>query len=282
MQSDPPNRANDQSELRSFGRRRGRRPSDRQAALMRDVLPRVAVDLSSPPPLWGRRGNLPPPRAEGAPSVRRGEGLGVGGIPIANSSDSPPPGVPHVDAEHRSAMKGGGEAFLEIGFGGGEHLVWQARNNPDATLIGCEPFEDGVMKVLTRIADDDLKNIRLHMGDARDVLRWLPPASISRAFILFPDPWPKRKHRKRRLVNPHTLALLARVMKPGAELRIGTDIGDYARTILQAFSVQSEFTWIAAGPEDWRIRPADWPETRYEQKAEREGRRRYYFRFSRN
>ena len=273
MQSDPPNRANDQSELRSFGRRRGRRPSDRQSALMRDVLPKVAVDLSSPPPLWGRPGGgesellafgIPPTpypsprRAEGAPSARGGGRF---------------PRLPH---------KGGGEAFLEIGFGGGEHLVWPARNNPDATLIGCEPFEDGVMKVLTRIADDDLKNIRLHMGDARDVLRWLPANSISRAFILFPDPWPKRKHRKRRLVNPNTLTLLARIMKPGAELRIGTDIGDYARTILQAFSAQTDFTWIATGPEDWRIRPADWPETRYEQKAEREGRRRYYLRFSRN
>ena len=173
------------------------------------------------------------------------------------------------------------EFWLEIGFGGGEHLVWQAQHNPAVTLIGCEPFEDGVVKVLTKIEDDKLANIRLHMGDARDVLRWLPPAYISRAFILFPDPWPKRKHRKRRLVNPVTLALLARVMKPGAELRIGTDIGDYARTILQAFAEQDDFQWQANGPSDWRVRPADWPETRYEQKAEREGRVRYYLRFFR-
>ena len=250
-------------ELRSFGRRRGRRPSDRQAALMRDVLPRVAVDLTAPYIL------LPLER-------RCLEGVDEGAGSVHPSKFFIPSPQPSPQGER------GPPIWLEIGFGGGEHLVWQARNNPDATLIGCEPFEDGVMKVLTRIAHDDLKNIRLHMGDARDVLRWLPANSISRAFILFPDPWPKRKHRKRRLVNPNTLTLLARIMKPGAELRIGTDIGDYARTILQAFSAQTEFTWIAASPEDWRIRPADWPETRYEQKAEREGRRRYYLRFSRN
>ena len=215
-------------DLRSFGRRRGRKPSERQVALMHEVLPRVAVDRSAP-----------------------------------------------------SNSQGTGEKWIEIGFGGGEHLIWQAKHNPDVAIIGCEPFEDGVIKVLTKIDDDKIGNIRLHMGDARDVLRWLPEASIARAFVLFPDPWPKRKHRKRRLVNPVTLALLARVMKPGAELRIGTDIGDYARTILQAFSTQSDFDWLAEGPNDWRVRPADWPETRYEQKAEREGRARYYLRFLR-
>lgn len=182
-------------------------------------------------------------------------------------------GIPKVDVAR--------ELWLEIGFGGGEHLVWQATHNPSTSFIGCEPFEDGVVKVLTAIDEGNIGNIRLHMGDARDVLRWLAPHSISRAFILFPDPWPKRKHRKRRLVNPGTLGLLARVMKPGAELRIGTDIGDYARTMLEAFRGQEAFAWQAESPDDWRIRPADWPPTRYEQKAEREGRRRYYFRFLR-
>jgi tRNA (guanine-N7-)-methyltransferase len=214
-------------ELRSFGRRRGRKASDRQQALKLETLPRVAVDFTAP--------------------------------------------APH----------GPGQVFLEIGFGGGEHLLWQARHNLSATLIGCEPFEDGVVKVLKAIDEQKLGNIRLHMGDARDVLRWLAPQSISRAFILFPDPWPKRKHRKRRLVNPATLALLARVIKPGGELRIGTDIGDYARTMLEAFRGQEAFAWQAQSPLDWRIRPDDWPPTRYEQKAEREGRCRYYFRFLR-
>lgn len=222
-------------ELRTFGRRKGRKASPRQAALKDTVLPRVALDLSAPS---GR--------------LSRGESEG--------------------------ATK---NLFLEIGFGGAEHLVWQARHNPDVTLIGCEPFEDGVMKALDAIQSGPIDNIRIHMGDARDVLRWLPDASIARAFVLFPDPWPKRKHQKRRLVNPQTLALLARVLKPGAELRFGTDIGDYARSALEAFQREPRFKWLADRPADWRIRPADWPETRYEAKAEREGRRRYYFRFER-
>ena len=216
------------SELRSYGRRRGRKPSDRQADLLRVLLPQVALKVSDP----------------------------TGLTPT--------------------------QTWLEIGFGGGEHLVWQAAHNPHVSYIGCEPFEDGVVKVLNKIDSDKLSNIRLHMGDAREVLRWLPEASIARAFILFPDPWPKRKHRKRRLVNPDTLALMARVMKPGAELRIGTDIADYARTMLLAFQDEPRFQWQAASPEDWRVRPLDWPETRYEQKAEREGRRRYYLKFARS
>jgi tRNA (guanine-N7-)-methyltransferase len=222
-------------DLRSYGRRKGRKASPRQAALLRDVLPKVAVDLSAP------SGQLPTGESEGANE----------------------------------------RLFLEIGFGGGEHLIWQARANPGVTLIGCEPFEDGVVKVLDVIDRDKLNNIRLHMGDARDVLRWLPEVSIARAFILFPDPWPKRKQQKRRLVNPQTLALLARVMKPGAELRIGTDIGDYAHSLLEAFASEPRFKWLAERPTDWRIRPDDWPETRYEAKAAREGRVRYYFRFER-
>jgi tRNA (guanine-N7-)-methyltransferase len=214
-------------ELRSYGRRRGRKPSVRQSSLLRDDLPRLTFDAAAPP-------------------------------------------------------QGFTQTWLEIGFGGGEHLLWQARHNPDVALIGCEPFEDGVIKVLTAIATDELKNIRLHMGDARDVVRSISPASVDRAFILFPDPWPKRKHRKRRLVNPSLLGLLATAMRSGAELRIGTDIGDYARTMLEAFTVEPRFVWQAAGPGDWRVRPADWPETRYEAKAVREGRNRYYFRFLRS
>lgn len=223
------------NELRSYGRRKGRKATPRQATLLRDLLPRVAVDLAAP------SGRLPGGESEGARK----------------------------------------KLFLEIGFGGGEHLVWQAEHNPNATLIGCEPFEDGVIKVLDVIDRARIGNIRLHMGDARDVLRWLPEASIDRAYILFPDPWPKRKHQKRRLVNASTLALLARVLKPGAELRFGTDIGDYARSALEAFQREKRFRWQAEAPADWRVRPADWPETRYEAKAHREGRRCYYFRFKR-
>jgi tRNA (guanine-N7-)-methyltransferase len=173
------------------------------------------------------------------------------------------------------------DVWLEIGFGGGEHLLWQARHNPGALIIGCEPYEDGVIKVLSAIEAEGLKNLRVHMGDVRDILRALPQGALDRAFILFPDPWPKRKHRKRRLVNSSLLELLARALKPGAELRIATDIGDYARTMLEAFRSEPRFAWQAESLADWRTQPADWVETKYEAKAIEAGRRRYYFRFLR-
>lgn len=174
---------------------------------------------------------------------------------------------------------GGRELWLEIGFGGAEHLIWQARHSPDVGIIGCEPFDEGVVKAVTGIAEHGLSNVRLHADDARAVLRYLPDCSLSRVFILFPDPWPKKKHQKRRLFSPALLRLLARVMRPGAELRFGTDIGDYARTGLLALLGSRDFVWPAQSATDWRVRPDDWPETRYEAKAVREGRKRYYFRF---
>ena len=232
-------------ELRSFGRKRGRKPSPRQAQLVEEVLPRVAVDLSAP---------------------------------FSQLSYSPAPSGRLPEWEPEGAGK---RLFLEIGFGGAEHLIWQAMNNPGVMLIGCEPFLDGAVKALSAIDEHGLNNIRLHADDARPLLRWLPPASLDRVFILFPDPWPKKKHVKRRLVSKPMLDLLARVMKPGAELRIGTDIGDYARTLLLAFQQTPGFVWTATAPSDWRERPADWPPTRYEAKAIREGRRRYFLTFVR-
>ena len=189
--------------------------------------------------------------------------------------------LPRLSFDPAHAPEGFAQTWLEIGFGGGEHLLWQARHNRNVVLIGCEPFEDGVVKVLSAVTAEGLVNVRVHMGDVREILKSIAPNSIDRAFILFPDPWPKRKHRKRRLVNSSLLALLARAMRPGAELRIGTDIGDYARTMLEAFATEPNFVWQANSPADWRERPADWPETRYEAKAVREGRRRYYLRFLR-
>ena len=167
----------------------------------------------------------------------------------------------------RALCRAGREVWLEIGFGGAEHLLWQARHNPEVGLIGCEVFEDGVVKALTGVAEHALANVRLSTDDARDLLRWLPPASLGRVFVLFPDPWPKKRHVKRRLVTRAVLDLLARVMTPRAELRIATDIGDYARTILLAARRHPALAWQAEGPRDWRERPADWPQTRYEAKA---------------
>jgi tRNA (guanine-N7-)-methyltransferase len=148
-------------------------------------------------------------------------------------------------------------------------------------LIGCEPFQDGIVKALAAIERDKIGNVRLHADDARPLLRWLPRASIGRAFILFPDPWPKKRHHKRRLVSEATLAQLARVMRPGAELRVATDIEDYARWILEAVRNEASFAWTAERSTDWRERGPDWPPTRYEEKALRDGRRCTYFRFRR-
>jgi tRNA (guanine-N7-)-methyltransferase len=187
---------------------------------------------------------------------------------------------PRVPAELFAAKVS--EVWLEIGFGGGEHLLWQARSNPRAGIIGCEVFEDGVVKALSAIEDEGIANIRLYIGDARELLRWLPAASLRQVFILFPDPWPKKRHAKRRLINRTLLDGLARVMQPGAELRIATDIGDYLRAILLAAHGHPAFAWQAQGPQDWRVRGADWPETRYEAKARREGRTSCFLRFQRN
>ena len=173
------------------------------------------------------------------------------------------------------------DVWLEIGFGGGEHLLWQAAHNSQVGLIGCEPFEAGVAKVLSAISTDGLGNIRVHPDDARPLLRLLPDASIARAFVLFPDPWPKKRHHKRRLLTPETVSDLASVLRPAGEFRIGTDDGDYACAILQVVLGSGAFAWTAEGAGDWRCRPSDWPRTRYEAKALQEGRRCYYLRFSR-
>jgi tRNA (guanine-N7-)-methyltransferase len=167
--------------------------------------------------------------------------------------------------------------WLEIGFGGAEHLLWQARAHPDVGLIGAEPFEEGMVKALASIDSLGFRNVRLHPDDARPLLAWLPAETIDRAFVLFPDPWPKKRHAKRRLVAPALLADLARAMRPGGELRLATDIASYAGEMLLAVRREGSFVWQARTPGDWRERPADWPETRYEQKARREGRSPYYF-----
>ncbi len=153
--------------------------------------------------------------------------------------------------------------------------------HPAVGLIACEVFEPGIAILLGRIARDGIRNLRLFADDARLVLDALPDASLGRAFILFPDPWPKRRHHKRRLVSAATMAALSRVLADGAELRLATDDVAYLRVMLELACGHADFRWLARRPEDWRNRPADWPETRYEAKAIAAGRRPAFLRLER-
>jgi tRNA (guanine-N7-)-methyltransferase len=171
--------------------------------------------------------------------------------------------------------------WLEIGFGGGEHLAEQAERHPAIGLIGCEAFANGVARLVGEIARRGLANIRIFADDARLLLDCLIPVSIGRTFILFPDPWPKRRHHKRRLVAPATLDRLAAIMQPGAELRLATDDRDYLGWMLEHLTARRDFAWLARRPADWRERPADWPATRYEEKARAAGRSPTFLRFVR-
>jgi tRNA (guanine-N7-)-methyltransferase len=173
------------------------------------------------------------------------------------------------------------EIWLEIGFGGGEHLAEQARSHAQAGIIGCEVFLNGIATLLSQIEAHDLQNVRVHPEDARDLLDVLPEQSLDRVFLLFPDPWPKRRHAERRFIQTANLDLLARLMKPGAEFRVASDDPTYIGWALSHLTAHPAFRWTARGPQDWRDRPADWPPTRYEAKALREGRQPAYFRFVR-
>jgi tRNA (guanine-N7-)-methyltransferase len=170
---------------------------------------------------------------------------------------------------------------LEIGFGGAEHLIAQAQANPRTGFIGCEPFVNGMAKALVAIDEHKLGNIRLHHGDAVELIAWLPAGSIARVDLLYPDPWPKRRHWKRRFVSDASAAALARILKPGGEFRFATDWANYAEWTLLRLTRSRDFRWTAERADDWR-RP--WPEfggTRYEAKAVREGRAPCYLIFRR-
>ncbi len=153
-----------------------------------------------------------------------------------------------------------------MGFGAGEHLLWQAEHNPATGMIGAEPYISGVAKLLSKIGQSNISNIRLYTGDARDIVDALPDASLGRVFIPFPDPWPKTRHHKRRFVQTDTLDSLARVMKPGAELRFASDDAPYFEWTLERICAHPAFQWQAASSADWLTRPGDWPQTRYEAK----------------
>jgi tRNA (guanine-N7-)-methyltransferase len=221
---------------RHFGRRKGPKLRARQAGLLEELLPRLALN-----PQTGRQ-----PKdyfGASAASLR--------------------------------------DVWLEVGFGAGEHLAWQAEGHPDIGVIGAEPYVAGIAKLLARIADKKLGNIRLYTEDVRDVIAALPDACLARVFILFPDPWPKKRHHKRRFIQMDMLDSLARVMKRNAELRFATDDASYLLWALERFSAHPSFVWMAERAADWRARPPDWPETRYEAKALKAGTACTYLRFRR-
>ncbi len=171
--------------------------------------------------------------------------------------------------------------WLEIGFGGGEHMVHQASENPQVGIIGCEPYINGVAMLLGKIRRANVDNLAVYPGDVRDMFDVLPAASIDRAFLLYPDPWPKARHHRRRFVTPEHLEPLARVLKPGAIFRVATDIPDYVRQTLEEVP-RAGFRWLAEKPDDWRRPWQDWISTRYEMKALREGRVPHYLTFVRD
>jgi tRNA (guanine-N7-)-methyltransferase len=170
---------------------------------------------------------------------------------------------------------------LEIGFGGAEHLIAAASAEPAVGFIGCEPFVNGMAKALAAIDARGLVNIRLHHGDALPLLDWLPEASLGRIDMMYPDPWPKRRHWKRRFVQDESVGRIARVLRPGGEFRFATDWPDYAAWTLERLARTPDFTWTAERADDWRVPWPGFAGTRYEAKAKREGRVPCYLTFRR-
>jgi tRNA (guanine-N7-)-methyltransferase len=161
---------------------------------------------------------------------------------------------------------------LEIGFGGGEHLIAEALKLPNTSFIGCEPYVNGMAKILALIEADNVTNIRLFAGDASELLAWLPPRSLSRIDLIHPDPWPKRRHWKRRFVQDVTIAAMTRALKPSGEFRFVSDISDYCAWTLAHFARARDFIWTAERAADWREPWPNYTMTRYGRKAGREGR----------
>lgn len=200
-------------------------------------------------------------------------GLSVPGVTWEENPDRATLDLPALFGDDRPV-------WLEVGFGGGEHLVHQAEGNPGVGIIGCEPYINGVAMLLGKIRAANVSNLRIHPGDARDMMDVLPDGSVSRAFLLYPDPWPKTRHHRRRFVTPEHLEPLARVMAIGAILRVATDIPDYVRQTLEQVP-RHGFEWLAESADDWKNPWEDWIPTRYEQKALREGRVPHYLTFRR-
>jgi tRNA (guanine-N7-)-methyltransferase len=174
--------------------------------------------------------------------------------------------LPETPFDPRDLAPAAREVWLEIGFGGGEHLAAQAERRPDTLFLGAEPFLNGVASALRHVDERGLANVRLHAGDARALMAALPDASVDRIVILFPDPWPKARHHKRRLVQDDFVAEAVRLLKPGGRLRFATDWADYADWALRRLSASPQLAWLAETADDWRRPPADHVTTRYEEK----------------
>ena len=237
---------------------------------------------------WSQRGGRLQPRAMTDPtSIRRLYGRRQGHklrqgqaalveelLPVVSIPDEGPLDAQTLFGDTRPLE-------FEIGFGGGEHLAGQAAMRPDHGFIGCEPFLNGVVGALNHSRDGELENVRLHMGDALEALERLPDASLERVYLLHPDPWRKARHAKRRMVNDGPLDMIAAKLKPGGEFRLGTDDPTYCRWSMMVMRGRRDFAWQAETAQDFLTRPADWPETRYERKARRQGHEVWYFIFRR-
>ena len=241
-----------------FGRRKGKSLRPGHERLVAELLPRLRV-TEPPACLAGRSA-----RAD------------FGALSVSSWEHRPPVDLPGLFGPGIETVR------LEIGFGGGEHLAAAARAEPGIGFIGCEPFVNGVAKLLAVVEAEDLANIRLWDRDAAELIARLPDASLDRVHLLFPDPWPKRRQRKRRFVSDENLDALARVMRAGAELRFATDIDDYAGWALARILRSPHFDWPARAASDWRDPWPGWPGTRYEAKAKREGRPSSYLTFVRS
>lgn len=236
--------------LSSFGRNRGRSLRPHQHKLVEELLPQFLIrsllegEPKSPAIGWGKKNNTPHQLSSFADYPSRGE------------------------------FK---KFALEIGFGAGEHLAAQAKHNLDTLYIGCEPYINGVAKLLTEIDQHKLTNICLHTRDARELLEALPEAIFDEIFILFPDPWPKVRHNKRRLVNQQTLSMLSRVHKKGGRLLVATDHVDYSAWILEHLLAHPDYEWTAREKADWQAPPKDWTITKYQRKTTEQGRDPMFF-----
>lgn len=188
---------------------------------------------------------------------------------------------PYLPFDPRDQFQNDNPLWLEIGFGGGEHLAWQAAHRPDVNIIGVEPFVNGVASLLKHLDANAMGNVRIHQSDAREILPLMPEGSLGRIFLLFPDPWPKKRHNKRRFLQLETLDAFARLLCDGGEFRTATDDMDYLHWMLERTVPHGDFEWLVQGSQDWKNRTEDWPQTRYEEKGIQKGRQPGYLRFRR-